>query len=236
MRVKVSVVMPVYNAAPSIGDAIRSVLRQKNIRFELLIGDDGSTDSTWKVIREFSADPRVRVFRFRRNRGVAATSNRLIARARGKYISSCDADDRLLPGNLSRLARVLDSRPSYGVAYADSFVISVSGKKIKSRRFEPETSWELLGGRFANGGTLIRKSLVRKIGGYRTQFAFLEDCDLFVRLSEITKFYYLRGKPLYRQQKTKGSLSDQSQKKLRQVSQSILRDALKRRYDYKIRW
>lgn len=228
--------MPAYNAAPYIEGAVRSVLSQKGVSFELLIGDDGSTDSTWEKIKKFPADPRVRVFHFRSNRGVAVTSNLLIAKAKGKYISSCDADDRLLPGNLSNLTRILDSQPAYGVAYADSVVISVSGKKTISRRFKPETSWELLGGRFANGGTLIRKTLIRKIGGYRTQFAFLEDCDLFVRLSEITKFYYLRGKPLYLQQKTKGSLSDQSQKKLRQVSQIILRDSLKRRYGYQIRW
>lgn len=228
--------MPAYNAALTIRAAIRSVLRQKGPSFELLIADDASTDSTWGCIQKFRQDPRIRSFRFRRNRGVAAASNYLISEARGKYLSSCDADDMLLPGNLRRLAHVLDTSPSCGVAYADSLIVSSSRTRRMVSRSAIETFWELLGGRFTNGGTLIRRSLVKRIGGYRTQFVFLEDCDLFVRLSEITKFYYVKGKPLYCQRKTKGSLSDQSQRKLRQVSRIILRDALKRRYGYQAQW
>lgn len=234
--VKVSVIMPAYNAASSIDAAIQSVLAQKGVLFELLIGDDASTDGTWMRIRTFQTDPRVRATRFQRNQGAALTSNRLIAQARGEYLSSCDADDVMLPENLLVLTRVLDKHPAVGVAYGDLFVTEPRGCSWIKRRFVPKKAWDLLGGCFANGGTLIRRSLIRKVGGYRPDLAYLEDCDLFLRLAEHTRFYHLAGKPLYCQRKSPGSLSDQPSKKLRKVSQKILRDAIQRRYGTSVGW
>jgi len=235
LRVKVSVIMPAYNAEHTIAQAVQSVLKQKGVFFELLIGDDASTDGTLKQLAVYKTDPRVRIFCFKENRGTAITSNYLISKARGVYISSCDADDFLLPGNLKSLSEALTQRPSFGVAYGDSLIISKTGRKRINRRFIPEESWDLLGGCFAKGGTLIRRALLKKIGGYRPKFSYLEDCDLFVRLTEVTRFYYLRGKPLYCQNKLAGSLSDQSPKKIAAVSRMIVSDAIERRYGIKFR-
>ncbi len=228
--------MPAYNAAPSIDLAIRSVLDQKKVPFELLIGDDASTDGTWKKIQNHVSDPRVRAFRFTRNQGVAVTRNRLIAKARGKYLSFCDADDILLPSNLFVLSRILDRRPSVGVAYGDLYWRSLRGRLKIKHRFRPKKSWDLLGGCFNNCGTLIRRSAMRKAGGYRAQFKFLEDCDLFLRLSELTHFYFHSGRPLYLQKQSRGSLSDQPFKKQRETSRILLRDTIQRRYGRKIKW
>lgn len=234
--VKVSVIMPVYNSAAFINEAIQSVLAQKGVLFELLIGDDASTDDTWARIRAYRSHPRVRVFRRRRNMGVSVMSNRLISQAKGEYIVSCDADDRMLPGNLYKLARLLDKNPEYGVAYGDLLVMTRSGKCLTKHRHVPEKAWDLLGGCFAKGGALIRRSLIKKVGGYRTQIPFLEDCDLFLRLAEQTKFYYLPGKTLYCHRKLPGSLSDQSPKRMLKVSKEILRDTIQRRYGYQVKW
>ena len=233
--VKISVIMPAYNAGASIDKAIRSVLAQKGASFELLIGDDASTDETWARMTAYRTDPRIRIFRFPRNQGAALTSNRLIAQAGGDYISSCDADDLMLPGNLRTLARILDQNPAVGVAYGDLLVATCAGSSWIKRRFAPSKAWDLLGGCFAKGGTLIRRSLMKKVGGYRPEIPFLEDCDLFLRLAEQTQFYYLPGKPLYHQQKTSGSLSDQPSKELRKISQNLLRDAIQRRYGYPVK-
>ncbi len=235
-RVKISVIMPAYNARASIDEAIRSVLAQKGASFELLIGDDASTDDTWTRIATYRADPRVRAFRFHRNQGAALTSNRLIAQAKGKYLSSCDADDIMLPGNLRALALVLDQNPAVGVAYGDLLVATRGGRSWIKRRFVPSKAWDLLGGCFAKGGTLIWCSLMKKVGGYRSEIPFLEDCDLFLRLAERTQFYYLPGRPLYRQKKSPGSLSDQPLKQLRKISQNLLRDTIQRRYGYPVKW
>lgn len=228
--------MPAYNAETSIDKAIRSVLAQKGVLLELLIGDDASRDATWERIKHYRLDPRVRAFRFRRNRGETVTRNRLIAEARGRYISSCDADDILLPGNLSVLARILDKKSTVGVAYGDLLVRTRDGRSWIKRRFVPFKDWDLLGGCFAHGGTLIRRSLMRKVGGYRPELAFLGDCDLFLRLAEQAPFYYLSGKPLYCQKKSPGSLSDRPAKQLWKISQKLLRNAIQRRYGYQVEW
>ncbi len=233
--VKVSIVMPAYNAARTIDKAIRSVLAQKGVSFELLIGNDGSTDETASRLEAYRSNPRIRIFHFKRNRGTSYTSNRLIARAKGKYIATCDSDDRMLPGNLYALAAILERDPSAGAAYGDLLVRQPNGKAWIKRKASP-SAWDLMGGCFANGGSLIRRSLLKKVGGYKEHLSYLEDCDLFLRLSEITSFRYLPGKPLYIQHKTPGSLSDQPRKKQKAVSRMLLRKAIQRRYGIKVKW
>lgn len=234
--VKVSVVIPAYNAERTIERALRSVLAQKGVSFEVLIGDDASTDDTLLRLKPYASDPRVRIFRFRKNRGASATGNRLIARARGRYISSCDADDKMLPGNLKTFSRILDRNPKAGVAYGDLKVVMPNGRSWIKRRLALSKSWELLGGCLANGGTMIRRNLILKVGGYREDLPVLEDCDLFLRLSEITSFYALAGKPLYIQNKTSGSLSVRYSKQIKKISRSLLRRAIQRRYGVRAAW
>ena len=144
--------MPAHNAEAFIDRAIRSVLNQKGVSFELLVGDDASTDKTWKHISAYRFHPGVRVFRFRRRLGAAAARNRLIAAAKGRYISICDADDRLLPGNLLILTRALNKRPSAGVVYGDLYIKSPGGKLRVKRRFVHGRAWDILGGVFPHGG------------------------------------------------------------------------------------
>jgi len=235
-RVKISVIMPAYNAGAFVDKAIRSVLAQKGVSFELLIGDDASTDDTWARIESYRTDSRVRIFRFPRNQGVAVTSNYLIAKAGGEYISSCDADDVMLAGNLRTLARVLHKNPAVGVVYGDLLVRARHGNAWIKRRLVPSKAWDLLGGCFAKGGSLIRRSLAKRVGGYRPEIPFLEDCDLFLRLAEVTQFSYVPGKPLYRQRKLPGSLSDQPSKQLQKISGNIFRHAIQRRYGYQVKW
>src|SRR5687767_12437881 len=120
--------MPAHDAERHIDEAIASVLAQRGPRLELLVGDDGSTDGTWARIRAHTTDRRVRAFRFRVCRGAAATRNRLLARARGRFVAPCDADDQLLPGALARLTRALRGDPRAGVAYGAMAVVDVRGR------------------------------------------------------------------------------------------------------------
>jgi glycosyltransferase involved in cell wall biosynthesis len=233
--VKISVIIPAYNAALSIEKALQSVLSQRGPAFEVLIGDDASKDNTRKCLKSYSGDPRVKIFIFRKNQGPGVTRNKLAARARGKYISFCDADDRMLPGNLAAFSKILDRNPSVGVAYGDLWLQPKRGKASIKRRFTAG-SWDLMGGCFANGGTMIRKSLFKKAGGFKPEHTLLEDCELFLRLSELTHFFYRPGKPLYVQNKISGSFSDQPPKKIKKISKGLLRDAIQRRYDFQIKW
>lgn len=92
---KISIIVPAYNAAEYISRCIESIIRQTESDFEILIVDDGSTDSTGQICKEFQAcDSRVRYF-YQNNCGVARARNLGLKNARGKYITFADADDWL---------------------------------------------------------------------------------------------------------------------------------------------
>ena len=100
----VTVVIPAYNAAPVIADAIRSALSQTVRDLEVIVVDDASADGTYEVACGIAAeDNRVRVLRQDQNRGPAACRNRAIAAATGSWIAPLDADDAWLPERLERM-------------------------------------------------------------------------------------------------------------------------------------
>jgi len=101
----ISVIVPAYNAAPYIGEAVRSVLAQTCPDLELIVVNDGSTDDTGDVVRSIT-DPRVLVID-RTNGGVSAARNTGLDSARGSFISFLDADDAMEPSNLSEKLEAL---------------------------------------------------------------------------------------------------------------------------------
>lgn len=114
----VSVVMPVYNAEQWLRHSIGSVLRQTHSSLELIAIDDGSSDQSWDILREYARlDPRIRPIQLERNGGVAAARNAGIAVATGGYIAFLDSDDWWHPRKLEwQLAQMIaaGARVSYG--------------------------------------------------------------------------------------------------------------------------
>ena len=102
----VTVLLPVYNAAAFVGEAIRSVLAQTYRDFELLVIDDASTDDSEQVVRQFK-DARIRYLVNESNLGITGTLNRGLSEARGDYIARMDADDICHPQRLARQAGFL---------------------------------------------------------------------------------------------------------------------------------
>lgn len=115
----VTVLMPVYNGAPFLGEAISSVLAQSFIDFELLIIDDGSTDNSAELIRSH-ADERVRLIRNDRNLGLIASLNKGIDLAKGSFIARMDADDRMHPERLAKQITTMLADP--GIAVLATYV------------------------------------------------------------------------------------------------------------------
>ena len=102
--------LPVYNAAPWLEDALRSVLAQTFGDWELLVVDDGSSDGSAAIAGSLR-DPRVRVFADERHRGLAARLNQIVARARGNCVARMDADDMMHPRRLELQMQFLASHP-----------------------------------------------------------------------------------------------------------------------------
>lgn len=113
----VSIITPTYNRAYCIGNAIKSVLEQNYQNFEIIIIDDGSTDSTEEVVRKFR-DERLIYLKQSRNTGVNKAKNAGIKASKGKYIIFLDSDDQLLEGALSYIADTFERIPdSVGVIW-----------------------------------------------------------------------------------------------------------------------
>ncbi|OFX57553.1 MAG: hypothetical protein A2046_10815 [Bacteroidetes bacterium GWA2_30_7] len=240
---KVTVTMPAYNVSKFIKEAIESVLAQDYDSFELLILDDGSTDDTWEIIKRYKKDPRVRAFRNRKNAGGGAARNKTIRLARGKYISFCDADDLMLPGNLKTLSRYLDAHPGTGMVYVKTLVIDVDDKGrllgIRVNGRDCNKGWDLIENRIFQGGAMVRKPLLIKAGLYDEMkcYAFV-DCGLWLKLSEITRVKYW-GREIfyiYVMVKRAKTLSAQDRRKLISYQRRKQAEAIKRRYNYNIKF
>jgi glycosyltransferase involved in cell wall biosynthesis len=110
---KVSVIVPIYNQLPFIRETVDSVLAQDYANIELVLSDDGSTDGTHAVLREYAArDPeRIKVVASEHNTGIAGAFNRALEAHTGEYIAWLGGDDLMLPGKLSRQVAVLQARP-----------------------------------------------------------------------------------------------------------------------------
>jgi glycosyltransferase involved in cell wall biosynthesis len=114
-ELKVSVLMPAFNAEQFIRDAIESILAQTFRNFEFIIIDDGSSDHTSEIIKTFK-DSRIRFHRNKKNLGIVRTLNKGLALAKGKYIARMDADDISLPERLAKQVEFMDQNPEIVVS------------------------------------------------------------------------------------------------------------------------
>ena len=198
----ISVVMPAYNAVPFISEAIESVLAQTYRDFELIVVNDGSTDSTLDVVEEYAAqDERIKVYTHA-NVGTAPTLNRGIELADGEWVFLMHADDRMRPNRLERQLDFIAKHPE--LAVVSSLVRHIDSKsrvigKDNSRLVTPEavekvvSANELIG--ISHPAVAFRKSAVLSVGGYRQAFWPAEDTDLWNRLAE--KGYKVLVQPEY---------------------------------------
>ena len=127
---KISVVLPVYNGEDYLTDCISSVLDQDQPEFELLIGDDGSTDSSRQVIQAIQ-DERVRTFFNSHNLGLFGNINRLLAEARAPLIHILCQDDLLEPNCLHSETRFFESHPEIGMSFVKAIIIDEEGEKSR---------------------------------------------------------------------------------------------------------
>lgn len=115
---KVSVLIPIYNGERHLAECLESVLVQDFTNLEILIGDDGSTDNSLQIIKQFAArDPRIRWWQNPRNVGLTANTNVCIRAARGEYLKFVHQDDLLLSAEaIRKLASALDEHPGASLA------------------------------------------------------------------------------------------------------------------------
>lgn len=181
--------MPVYNCAPFIQEAIKSVLEQSFTDFELVISNDGSSDNTSLLIREFK-DSRIKLIENNKNHGLVYNLNHCLDVARGEYIIRMDGDDISLPGRFEKLVKFMDDNPDIGVASSwlerfgdknDVWKTFISDNEIKAGLIFSST--------IAHAPSIIRLKLLNqnKIR-YNNNFPHMEDYVLWHDLKNKTKF------------------------------------------------
>lgn len=193
-RPALSVAMSVYNGARFLAPAIESVLAQDFADFEFLILDDGSSDDSPALIRQFaSQDPRIKPI-LRENRGLIASLNEMLDRATAPIVARMDADDICRPTRFSRQMEFLSSNPDYGVVgtWAEDidenglpYPVRVKDHPVNHEAFlrSIESSEPLI----CHPAAMFRRNLVRSVGGYHAAFKHCEDYDLWLRLASVTK-------------------------------------------------
>lgn len=123
----VSIIMPSYNTAQYISEAIQSVLGQTYMNWELIIVDDCSTDDTDNVVKQYLADSRIRYLKNKKNGGAAISRNRALREAKGKWIAFLDSDDLWLPEKLEKQISFMEEN-DYHFSYTNYMEIDENAK------------------------------------------------------------------------------------------------------------
>ena len=183
----VTVFIPVYNREQYLPETLDSLLGQTFRNFELIVADDGSSDGTLSVAREYAArDPRIRVLSLRHS-GEVPTRNAAVSAAHpeSRYLMNHDSDDTSMPEKLEKLVAHLDSHPEVGIVGCQAEYFDDLGNHLGSppQEVEPGRIRATFGesNSMVNSAALIRREVFERIGKYRDEFAGVDDYDFFSR-------------------------------------------------------
>jgi len=231
MNPLVSVIIPTYNRGHVVPEAIESVLRQTYPNLEVIVVDDGSADNTPECLQQFAG--RIRVIT-QENAGPAAARNRGIEMARGELIAFLDSDDLWLPTKLERQVTLLEQagksvpccvcniKMQWSELELCSFDIAALAPQLEEGLWT--NAGEVLSTRFLlfTQGVVIRREVLRRIGGFDESLWLLEDHELALRLSLESPWGFIRD-PLviWRESKTGSLYQSAVRDEIRQVEPLI---------------
>jgi GT2 family glycosyltransferase len=181
----VSVVIPTYNQAEFLVEAIQSVLDQTYQNFEIIVVNDASTDDTDEVVEQFT-DPRLTYIVHGKNLRLSATRNTGIKASKGEIIFLLDSDDYFHTEKLQRHVEFLEKHPEIGVSYNARFELNHSSTTIREM-WRPPLSVDLkdliLGFPFSPSDTVVRRDWMFKVGLFDPEVGTAEDTDFPCRLA-----------------------------------------------------
>jgi O-antigen biosynthesis protein len=228
----VSIITPVYDTSVEwLTEAVESVLAQAYETWELLLIDDGSSaaDLVDALPALAARDRRIVLDRAGKNEGISAASNRALAHARGEWVTFLDHDDVLERDALFQIVKLLQTHPDADLIYSDEDKLTEDG--CEAPVFKPDWSPDLFRSHnYVGHLTAMRREIVQKVGGFRSQFDSAQDYDLFFRVIEKTDRIYHISRVLYHWRRSTNSSAISVRQKPGQLEASrfAIDDHLKR--------
>lgn len=193
MTARISVLTPVYNPPPDVLLAtIESVRTQTFADWELCLVDDCSTDATIASLLDDAArsDARIKVLHRTENGGITAASADALAMATGEFVALLDHDDLLHDGALEAVALIADQHPNLDYSYSDEAHLSPEGNVV-TPFYKPDWSPERFRSQnYCTHFSVLRRSLVNEVGGFRAGFDGSQDYDLILRVTEKARYIH----------------------------------------------
>ncbi len=184
----VSIIIPTYNAAAYITDAIDSVLAQTYVNKEIIVVDDGSIDNTREVLSRYLITGKIKYI-FQENKGLSGARNTGIKESRGKYIALLDADDFFLPEKIEKQVEYLELHPDCDISYCDLYhfhedkpedLLKLHYKYYAGDDVLPHL---IVGNFIAPLAVVLRKSLFERFGYFDETMRRSEDIEFWIRVA-----------------------------------------------------
>ena len=229
----ISIITPVFNTpVPWLRECVESVLAQTYEKWELILIDDHSTEPDMlRSLTELAAsDSRITLAKDEKSRGISAASNRGLALARGDWVAFLDHDDLIEPDALFQNVKWLQDHPDADLIYSDEDKLTERG--FDSPIFKPDWSPDyFLSCNYVCHFTLIRRELVKEVGGFRSRFDGAQDYDLLLRVIEQANRIDHIPRVLYHWRRTLSSTADnvQCKPKMLEAGRVALESHLERR-------
>lgn len=201
----VSIIIPCYNTAAYIHETLESVANQTYQHYEIIAIDDGSSDNTLSILREYAkSEPRLTVIAQNNTYVVKARMN-AIQHAQGQYLVCLDSDDKLDQTYIEKTVNIAENDPDIAVVYSNLYLF---GKKEEIGRLKQVTTEQLLLNHGMYVSALIRKSTFDDVGGFDISLTHYEDWELFISIAKKGKKIKFIDEPLfyYRQRKDESSI------------------------------
>ncbi|MAK48882.1 glycosyltransferase [Marinobacter sp. UBA2498] len=190
----VSVITPTFNRSDFLPESIDSVLAQTYQNFQLIIVDDGSTDSTREVVEPYLTDQRIKYF-YQSNQGQSVARNKGISESSGEFICFLDSDNAWLPNKLDRSLLEFSRFPQSDIVYGDGILIDEKSAEIGKntmKRYSGRITHHLLKDNFVSmNTTMTRRKCFDELGSFNESDRVAEDYELWLRFSTRFEFRYI---------------------------------------------
>lgn len=216
----VSIIMSNYNVDGYLAEAVDSMLGQTFGDFEFIVIDDGSTDGSIEIMRDYARRDKRIVFKARENKGLPATLNEAARMARSEYLARMDPDDISLPTRLAKQFAFMNAHPDVANVGSRVILIDPYGVTIKPTN-HPLTHEEIdrdlllgIGWAIVHPAAFIRKSALERCGGYNESYRTSQDMECWLRMAEIGRLANIEEPLLkYRQHLASANFAKAEQQK-----------------------